>query len=1004
MSRAHLWIAAVAAIWTALIPASASASFVNFESQHIHPIALTPDGRTLCAVNTPDHRLAIFRVTSSGLELRDEVRVGIEPISVAVFDNRTAWVANHLSDSVSIVDLESGTVIHTLIVGDEPTDVVFAGSQRRAFVCVSQEDRIKIYNPSNLSAPPVEVELEANDPQALAVSPDGRKVYAAVFEGNNNTTIATRQQVIDKGGLPAPNPSGRPEVGLILKRVNGRWVDELGRNYNSTHPYTVVDHDLAILDANQATPAPEYVDGLGTLNFNLGVHPTSGAVYVSATEAINEVRFESALRGRFIETRLAIVQPGTGATQIVDLNPHIDTSVTPGPPSEIAQSISTPGAIAFNDQGSRLYLSALGSRMVAVLNAQGQVLERLEVGDGPTGVVFDSRNDRLYVALRFTNKIATVDLGSGTVAQRVGLYDPSPQAIKQGRHFLYNGRISSGHGDISCASCHAGAHWDAVAWDLGDPEGEFTPPPRNNPDPELSGFHPMKGPLVTQSLRGLANTQPFHWRGDKPDFEDFNGAFVSLQGLADPLPDADMQRFKDFILTVEMGPNPNQPLDRGQTPLQARGEQGFRHISVQDQQACVQCHDIPLGTKQDIFAGFRLHETQDFDTPSLRNLYEKVGFSRTGVSKRGFGFNHNGAITTLFEFNELARFTGFRDDIQRAEVAAFELAFDTGMAPAMGRGRTVTPANAEDPAITDWLAFIQTQHRVGNVDLIATGMVDGERRGYLFDGQNALLSDRDGEPRRLISQLLDTGDYALTFMGVPPGSGQRMARDRDEDGFGDATEIDEGTDPASPLSTPATNPVELAWTDLANQDGQVVVRWRTGPTSTHTGFGVWRATLPQNQMEPRHGDALIRTANDGPDGYRFVDSDVALGTTYRYELRAHDLTGAVVRLSLGTITAGRAAPRPWALGAARPNPFFPAGQEQTTVFLDAPQSGPATVRIFDAQGRLVRLLLDGDLTAGRHALQWDGRRENGSAARAGVYFYRLDAAGTQQTRKVILMD
>ena len=40
--------------------AAAQSSFVNYETPHVHPLPLTPDGATLLAVNTPDNRLEVF--------------------------------------------------------------------------------------------------------------------------------------------------------------------------------------------------------------------------------------------------------------------------------------------------------------------------------------------------------------------------------------------------------------------------------------------------------------------------------------------------------------------------------------------------------------------------------------------------------------------------------------------------------------------------------------------------------------------------------------------------------------------------------------------------------------------------------------------------------------------------------------------------------------------------------------------------------------------------------
>src|SRR6476659_1936928 len=122
-----------ATVWILASAGAARAAYVNFESSQVHPIALTPDGARLLAVNTPDAALEVFTVTATGGLLHAAtIPVGLEPVTVIPRTNTEAWVVNALSDTISIVDLSQGTVTRTLFVGDEPTDVVFAGG--KAFV------------------------------------------------------------------------------------------------------------------------------------------------------------------------------------------------------------------------------------------------------------------------------------------------------------------------------------------------------------------------------------------------------------------------------------------------------------------------------------------------------------------------------------------------------------------------------------------------------------------------------------------------------------------------------------------------------------------------------------------------------------------------------------------------------------------------------------------------------------------------------------------------------
>ena len=88
------------------------------------------------------------------------------------------------------------------------------------------------------------------------------------------------------------------------------------------------------------------------------------------------------------------------------------------------------------------------------------------------------------------------------------------------------------------------------------------------------------------------------------------------------------------------------------------------------------------------------------------------------------------------------------------------------------------------------------------------------------------------------------------------------------------------------------------------------------------------------------------------------------------------------------------------LGLATPNPFNPA----TSVELLMPLGGgDASLRIFDALGRTVRLLHDGHLPAGVSTLRWDGRDDRGRDLPSGTYLLRLVAAATRDARKLQLL-
>lgn len=88
------------------------------------------------------------------------------------------------------------------------------------------------------------------------------------------------------------------------------------------------------------------------------------------------------------------------------------------------------------------------------------------------------------------------------------------------------------------------------------------------------------------------------------------------------------------------------------------------------------------------------------------------------------------------------------------------------------------------------------------------------------------------------------------------------------------------------------------------------------------------------------------------------------------------------------------------LGQNAPNPFNP----KTEIRFRLPEGGAAvSLSVFDVSGRSVKTLAQGHLAGGEHVVNWDGTDHAGESLGSGVYFYRLSAAGGQETRKMLLL-
>jgi DNA-binding beta-propeller fold protein YncE/mono/diheme cytochrome c family protein len=720
------------------------------------------------------------------------------------------------------------------------------------------------------------------------VSPDRGTVYAAGFHSGNRTTTVSEGAVCDAGintppcdffgtimpgGLPPPNTNfqlvNAPEVGLIVhfNATSGHWEDELGRNWDVAVRFDLPDRDVFAIDANDLAAPPIPFAGVGTVLFNMIANPVSGKVYVTNTEARNDVRFEgpgvfggTTVRGHLHESRITVLDGS--AVEPRQLNKHIDYGVVPSPPGVAEASLAIPLDMAITADGSTLYVAAFGSSEVGVFGTAAleadtftpDAADHIAVpGGGPSGLVLNEAHGLLYVLTRFDDAVSVIDLGTRAEIAHHAVHDPEPPAVVAGRPILYDARLSSSNGEASCASCHVFGDLDSLAWDLGNPDDIVIA----NPNPFEFGtattFHPMKGPMTTQSLRGMANHGPMHWRGDRTGgidggdpldedaaFKRFAGAFDSLLGRGAPLGPADMQKFTDFILQVTYPPNPVRNLNDTLTASQQAGHDLFFGRIIDGVRNCVGCHVLDpaagyFGTDGESSID---GEPQSFKIPHLRNLYQKIGMfgmpavpffgvgdnTHKGDQVRGFGFTHDGSVDTLFRFHLANVFS--TNGPEAASLEQFVLAMDSNLKPVVGQQVTLTALNAA--AAGPRIDLLIAQAAAGACELTVKGVLAGLPRGWLRQAGGSFQSDRAGDATLTDAQLraqATTPGQERTYHCVPPGSGLRAGLDRDEDGFFDRDELDAGSDPADASSMPpgATTTTTSSTTTTSTLPGSVFI-------------------------------------------------------------------------------------------------------------------------------------------------------------------------------------
>ncbi len=838
---------AACCLLTALTAPAAAQEFVHFESPHSHPIELSPDGLRLLVVNTPGGRLEVFDLPASGLPLHvASVAVGVEPVAVRMRTPTEAWVVNRVSDSVSIVDLSALRVMDTVLVGDEPADLVFAGTPRRAFVALGHENALEVIEPAAPHAAHARVAIAGKEPRALAT--DGTRVYAAIFQSGNSTTVVPADRVSSAALSPypgAPNPPPNagagfdppmdpalpppPPTGVIVRRDGaGRWRDMNGADWTTAVTWGVLDHDVAIVDAQ--SHAVTHAGGAFTASTALAPLP-DGRVLAIGMDSRNELRFEKHIQGVFVRSLASVLDPASATLAApFDLNPHLDYAVRSIPMPARTASVGDPRGLAVTADGTRAYVSGMGSSNVAMVDtATGARLATAPAATGATGLALDEARGLLYVTSRFDGAVSVLRADTLATLGTARYFDPTPFVIGRGRPFLFDTHLTSGLGQASCATCHFDARTDGLPWDLGNPAGPeaafdqvcFGP---NGQAGELdcSPWHPVKGPMIGQTLVGMSGTEPFHWRGDRAYIATFAHTAHNLQGADGDMTEEQLKHMQDYLASIAQAPSPLRTLEGGFLQQVEGGDpahgKALFEASHGTSLSCIDCHGGPLGSGAFVVRQDLSGDDQLFAVPHLSPMRDKRGFESlaSGTNLRGSGFGHDGTSPTLVDFLGTPG-THFNATLpggaqSARDLAAFILSWDAsehpaaagnpllGTHPSVGAQVTVRNDRPGSLARRDRLLAIAA---AGKSELVAHATPADEERAYLLMG-GMLLSDRMGDSTTVAA--LDAAvalGTPVTWTLVPVTTGLR-ALDRDGDGIRNGDERDACSDPADPASVPGS--------------------------------------------------------------------------------------------------------------------------------------------------------------------------------------------------------
>jgi YVTN family beta-propeller protein len=560
------------------------------------PIALTDGGAMLVVVNPDSNSLTLVDTTSHSVLA--EVAVGIDPRTVAVDDSgRRAYVANRGSGSISVVDLAASQVVSEVSLGYRPYGVLVSPDGGILYAAVQGSDRVVILDTSTLeilSTLPV-----ADRPSGLALSADGKTLYVTHLLSNTITVLPARVQTLY---LP-----------LILK--SSQFIVHSTQDV-PPGPDDPVSHLQSSVSSIALFPDSNLIQ-------SIVISPDESVAYIPHT------RSNSTNRALTFDTTVFPLISLIDLTAGQHLTGHQIDLGTLDPPG-----VGLPFDAAIAPDGQELWVTNAASNDLSVINLVDRHLaSHIEVGDNPRGIIMSPDGSTAYVNNTLAGTVSVVDTTSYQVTDVLSVTElPLPPVLLNGKRLFHSSddpRVSLAQW-ISCNTCHFEGEHDGRTW-----------------------FFGFAGPRNTTSLLSMIQTYPLRWSGEwneSADSEFANRKENFGSGLVDPMycglspPDCvhqppnqgrayDLDSLALFLDSLEMSLSPGHAQGEPLTEAEQRGQA----IYEDEELGCITCHPPPLYTDlENHDVGTATVDERigpAYDTPTLRGLYDSAPYFHDGSAK-----------------------------------------------------------------------------------------------------------------------------------------------------------------------------------------------------------------------------------------------------------------------------------------------------------------------------------------------------------------------------------
>lgn len=518
--------------------------------------------------------------------------------------------ANQSSDSLSLVDLTTGRVVHEQPCGDHPTALVFVPGTSQLLVSCQYAGTVEAYDVSGDRLRRVGALDVGFHPYGLAVSADGSRGYVAL-------SAAAKVAEFDP---------------VKLRRLRtfdvGRWPRQmaLAPDGKRLAVGTSGDQTVSIVDVAAGRTAFQHRTG-GGLNIGQIQVDRSGKtfyfpwiIYRQFPITVGNIRLGWVLASRIARASLeenryreaiSLDVPGLAVG-----DPH-GLGLT-GDETWMVCSASGTHELLIYRLADQEFLSVGGPGDLADprVYRDPKKFARVSLGGRPMNLRVAKDDRRVFVANYLSNSVQTVDLERREVVRTIDLGGPvEPSLAKQGESIFQDARRSLDQW-YSCFSCHYEGGVNAVPMDT-----------RNDGTDKTF--------KTVTALHNATHTAPWTWHGWQTDLHAAMRKSLADTMLGPEPSEADVRAMVAYLEELRPPPNPYAAAAAADPTLHAAVERG-RAVFQGAKANCATCHGGPYftdGQVHDVGLGSERDRYDGFNTPSLVGVYRKVRLLHDGRAR-----------------------------------------------------------------------------------------------------------------------------------------------------------------------------------------------------------------------------------------------------------------------------------------------------------------------------------------------------------------------------------